>query len=235
MVGRQKQDYTGTDPEGLIALASQVGEPDALAISLYRRGKMYFQQQDYKASIDDIRSALEFVDRAGPQVKGVVLVGAGPVLAYQAVDQSDVREVLALLEEAEKCLDSAKSYPDPFRARFDESWYFLARASALIPLLRLDPELLEEAFQALDLAQQKTGPREVRRKANIELLYADASLHAGDYLSATDTALEALELAQSINASWNIGRIKGIYEKLSQTKIKNSTELRDLRQALYKG
>jgi hypothetical protein len=195
---------------------------------------MYFQKHDYKAATDDIRSALGFVDRAGPQVKGIALVGSGPVLAHNAVDRSDVQEILSLLDEAERCIEAAKGYPDPFRARFDESWYFLARASALIPLLHLDPTLLDEVFKALDLAQQKTAPREIRRKANIELLYADASLHAGEYLSSVDTALEALELAQSINASWNVERIKGIYEKLSETKMKNSTELRELRKALLK-
>jgi transcriptional regulator with XRE-family HTH domain len=232
MVGRQKQDYAGTDPERLIDLAAQTNEPDALAISLYRRGKMHFQRHAYKAAVDDIRGAFHFIEKAGPQVKGVTLVGAGPVLAHHAVDQSDVHEILMLLEGAEKCLDPANGYPDPFRARFDESWYLLARASALIPLLRLDPSLLDEVFQVLDLAQQKTGPHEIRRKANIELLYADASLYAGEYLSSADTALEALELAQSVNSAWNIERIKGIYVKLTQTKIKNSTELRTLGKAL---
>lgn len=59
-----------------------------------------------------------------------------------------------------------------------------------------------------------------------------ASLHAGEYLSSADIALEALDLAQSIKLSWNIERIRGIYEKLLQTTIKNSTEMKELGKAL---
>ena len=234
VVGRQRQDYTGTDPIGLIDLAEQIKDPDTLGISLYRRGKMYFQQKNYKAALEDIRKALSQVEHAGPQVKGVSLVGCGPILAHYATDKTDVQEVLDLLDKAHRYIEQAKGHPDPFRARFDESQYFLARASSIISLLRLDVTLLDEVFEALDLAQETTRPQYIQRRANMQLHYAEAAFYAGEYLSAVATALEALELAQSVHAIQNSARIQKLYEKLTQTKIKDSSELRKLRQALTK-
>jgi tetratricopeptide (TPR) repeat protein len=232
--GRHLQDYSGADPIGLIDSAREIDDPDTLSISLYHRGKMYYEQQSYSAALVDIREALSQGKKAGPLVKGSVLVGAGPVLAHEAVDQRGVNEVLELLDEAEKCLGQAKGYPDPFHTGFDESWYYQARASSIIPLLRLDPTQIDKVFEALALAQERTRPQYRRRHASIELLYADATFHTKDYLSAASTAIEALELARSINLVHNIERIQRLYGNLTQTKMKDSSELRKLRQALAK-
>jgi len=233
-VGRNLQNYTGFDPVQLINLAREIDDSDALGISLYQRGKMYYEQQNYSAALIDIREALSEVKHAGPRVKGLTLVGSGPVLAHDATDQKDVDEVLELLDEAEKCIEPAKGDPDPFHIGFDESWYFIGRASSIIPLLRLDPAQIDKVFEALALAQERTGSQYVRRRSNIELLYADAAFHTGDYLSAASTAIEALELAHSVKLVHNIERIQRLYGNLTQTKMKDSSELRKLRQALAK-
>lgn len=232
--GRTKQDYVGTNPRGLIDLARQIGNPETLGISLYQRGRMYYEQQQYQAALRDIREAVALVKHAGPQVKGLVLSGAGSILAPQAEDTTDVREVLKILGDAETCIDGAKSDQDLFRSWFDESQYFVGLASSLIPLLRLDRSLIDRVFAALDLAQERTKPHYTRRRSNIELLYADAAFHAGDYLASACTALEALELAQSFNLVWNIKRIQELYNKLSQTQMKGSAELKELGQALLR-
>jgi tetratricopeptide (TPR) repeat protein len=231
-VGRNLQNYTGFDPVQLINLAREIDDSDALGISLYQRGKMYYEQQNYSAALIDIREALSEVKHAGPRVKGLTLVGSGPVLAHDATDQKDVDEVLELLDEAEKCIEPAKGDPDPFHIGFDESWYFIGRASSIIPLLRLDPAQIDKVFEALALAQERTGSQYVRRRSNIELLYADAAFHTGDYLSAASTAIEALELAHSVKLVHNIERIQRLYGNLTQTRMKDSSELRRLKQAL---
>lgn len=92
---------------------------------------MYFEQQNYSTALVDIREALSTVEHAGPRVKGFTLIGSGPVLAHRAVDKKDVKEVLALLDEAETYIGPAKGYPDPFHTGFDESWYFLTRSSSM--------------------------------------------------------------------------------------------------------
>ena len=94
VVGKQRQDYTETDPEGLINIARQLDNPDALGISLHRRGSMYFQQQNYEAALKDIRESLSQVAQAGPRVKGFVLAGSGPVLAHYATGKDDAQDVL---------------------------------------------------------------------------------------------------------------------------------------------
>lgn len=234
MVGRERQDYTVTDPTGLIDVAKQIDNPDALGISLYRRGKMYFEQQNYSAALVDIREALSETRQAGPRIRGLALVGSGEVLAHHAVDQNDVGEVLDYLDKAWKCADKAKGSPDPFRTGFDESWYFLARAFAITSLLRLDPTLIDEVWEALEQAQKRLEPHNTRRRISTEFRYANAAFYAGDYLSAVSTALETLELAQSVNLVHVKKYIQQLYEKLAQTKIKDSSELRTLKQALKK-
>ena len=42
------------------------------------------------------------------------------------------------------------------------------------------------------------------------------------------------KLAQSIELAWNIESIQKLYNKLTQTKVKDSSELRELRVALSK-
>ncbi len=234
MVGRERQDYSGADPVRFIDLARQIDDPDVLGISLFRRGKMYFEQRNYNAALIDVRYALSQREHTGPRVKGFTLVGSGPVLAHYATDKDDVGEVLDLLDEAEKCIDSAKDYPDPFHTGFDESWYFLTRASSMISLLQLDPSLINRVFEALELAQKHIKPYHTRRRASIEFRYANAAFHTGDYLSAVSTALEALELAQSSNLIHFTKAIQRLYGDLAQTKIKDSSELRKLRQALIR-
>src|SRR5216683_3242411 len=58
VVGRERHDYAMTDPAGLIDLARQINNPDALGISLFRRGKMYFEQRNYDAALVDVLEAL---------------------------------------------------------------------------------------------------------------------------------------------------------------------------------
>jgi transcriptional regulator with XRE-family HTH domain len=234
VVGRERTNYNGTNPIGLIKVAEQIDDPNARGISLYQRGKLYFQQHKYEDALRDIREALSEVENAGPQVKGLALVGSGPVLAHYATDKADVREVLSLLDKAEKCIEPAKGYPDPFRTRFDESWYYVLRASSMISLLRLEPTLIGEVFASLGTAQEKTDLKYMRRRANIEVFYSEAAFHSGDYASAVSTALEALELARSVDSEWSIERLQNLYSKLAQTKTKDSAELRKLRVALLK-
>jgi transcriptional regulator with XRE-family HTH domain len=234
-VGRTTRNYTDTDPSGLIALANQLGTPDTRGVSLYQRGRAYFEQQAYETALVDIRGALLEIEQASPQVKGLVLVGGAEVLAHHATDKADVQEVITLLDRAWECIDPAKNDPDPFHTQFDEGHYFMDRAYTLLSLLKLDPALIDELWNALDLTQQRTGPTHVLGRATIEAYYAEAAYHAQNYLSAIDTALGALELAQSVGSGYSIEVVQRLYEKLTQTKIKDSSELKKLKQALSKG
>jgi transcriptional regulator with XRE-family HTH domain len=232
--GSRLQDYTETNPIELIDLARQVNNPDGLTTSLYHRAKMYFDRKDYKEALTDIREALFHIKQAGPQVRGVTLVGCGPILAHHATDKAGVREVMHFLDEAWKCIDPAKGYPDPFYRAFDESWYYLARASSILSLLRLDSHLIDDVFEALDLAKEQVNPTYTQRRTSIDLYYAEAAFHTRDYTSSVSTALEALELAWSINSVRATKRIQKLYNQLVQTKLKDSSELRKLRVALLK-
>lgn len=232
MVGRERQDYTITDPVGLIDVARQIDDPDTIGISLFRRGKMYFEQQNYQAALTDIREALAITRKASPQIRGFTLVGSGPVLAHLATDHSDVLEVLKLLDEGETYVDQTKGAPDPFRTSFDADYCSLIRASTITTLLQLDPSLIDEVWNTLEHIQKRLKPQQTRRKISTEFRYAKAAFHTGDHLSAVSTALDALEAAQSANLVHFIKAIQRLYSELAQTKIKDTSELRALRQAL---
>ena len=158
--------------------------------------------------------------------------GSGLVLAHYAVDKTDITQIRQNLYRYWNCAQETRDDFDTFYTGFNESWYFVARASSIIQLLRLDPTLIKEVWEALALAQESTEPKYVRRRSSIELYYAQAAFHVGDYTPAVSTAIGALELARSVGDVQNVGRIQRLYEKLTQTKIKDSAELRELRDAL---
>src|SRR5258707_2544387 len=110
-VGRERQDYTSTSPTRLVDLARQIDDPDVLALSLYRKGRIYSEQQNYDQARKDIREALSIIEHASPRIKGLVLSNAGPILAYHATDQTDVNEVMSFLDEAYTYLEPAKNDP----------------------------------------------------------------------------------------------------------------------------
>jgi hypothetical protein len=117
---------------------------------------------------------------------------------------------------------------------FEECGYYVDRAYSIIPLLRLDPTLIDEVWKVLDAAREKTEPHYARRRANIEMYYAEASFYTGNYTGAISAALESLDLSHSVSSMRNIKRIQQLYNKLTQTKIRDSAELRELRDALKK-
>ena len=76
---------------------------------------MQFQRQNYKEALGDVQGALDQVENASPRVKGLVLVGSGPVLAHYATTQADIDKIptviklkidLADLEEKKAMLKS---------------------------------------------------------------------------------------------------------------------------------
>jgi transcriptional regulator with XRE-family HTH domain len=235
LVGRENQDYTEANPIRLVDVAKQLASPDAISVSLYRRGKMYYEQKRYEEAFTDIKEALYHVEHASPQVKVLTLACSGPVLTHYTTNKADVQEVLRNMDKGWKLVEEAKGTFDPFHVGYNEGVYFNDRAYSLIPLLRIDPTIIDEIWESLSLAQEKIGPNYIRTRSSVEYAYADASYHVGDYLASISAALNALELAQSIGSVRAIERVQKLYEKLAQTKIKDSSELKKLKIALAKG
>ncbi len=172
------------------------------------------------AKADALRG-LSYARKSGPQVHGWGLSIAAQVLAAMAKDAADVRKVLDLLDEARGMLDSAE--PDIYRLNFTKERYPIIRAEALTPLLRVDPTKVDEVFAALDEAEKIVKPQFLRRKAHLELTYAQAAFYAKDHLGAVSAASSALELSRAIGSRRNERAIVLMYTGL-QDKIGGTAE-----------
>ena len=210
VVGREQgSPFSPTD---VVDTAQESGEVEAIAASLLRRGKMFYEREDLVRARADILKGLAYARKSGSQVHGWGVSIAAQVLAGTAKDVDDVEEVLHLLDEARRYIDSTE--PDTYRLQFNQDRYPIIRAEALIPLLRIDPGIVDEVFSALDEADRLIKPQFLRRKAHLDLSYAQASLYGRDAMGAVSAAFSSLELSKAIGSKRNVKAIVKIYREL---------------------
>ncbi len=212
VVGREQG--SAFNSTAVVDTALETGEVEAIATSLIRRGKMFYEQGNHADAKADVLRGLPYVRKSGPQVHGWGVSIAAQVLAAMAKDAADVGKVLDLLDEARELVDSAE--PDIYHLNFTKERYPIIRAEALTPLLRVDPTKVDEVFSALDEAERLVKPQFLRRKAHLDLSYAQAAFYGKDPMGAVSAASSALELSGAIGSKRNVKAIVRIYMDLQE-------------------
>jgi len=235
-IAREMQDnnspHVKNSASRMVELAHSTNNPDLIAVTHYRRGNWHFEQDDLSSAQIDLEAAVPFAERSRGSVKGLVLLGTGLVHAHAAQTQADVQAAMELIDVSGSIVRAGTEDADEYNVRFTEGWYQLTRAEALIALGRLDPSLYEQAFEALDLADEVTPATFPRRHAYIDAFYAQASFDTGDLDVAASTALRSLRQSQAVKSAYNIARLAKLYQQLAESKDKTSKEVKLLRQEL---
>lgn len=237
-IAREMQDNNSPQVKNsasrMIELAHSTNNPDLIAVTRYRRGNWYFEQGDLSAAQIDLEAVVPFAERSQGSVKGIVLLGTGLVRAHAAQTQTDVQAAMKVIDDSGGIVRAGVEDVDEYNMRFTEGWYHLTRAEALIALGRLDPSLYEQAFEALDLADEVTPATFPRRHAYIDAFYAQASFDTGELDVAASTALRSLRQSQAVKSTYNIARLAKLYRQLAESKHKTSKEVKLLGQELAK-
>ncbi|MGB8343818.1 MAG: helix-turn-helix transcriptional regulator [Ktedonobacteraceae bacterium] len=216
----------------MVELAYSTANPDLIAITQHRRGMLTFETGDPSVARIDLEATVPFAERSQGSVKGIVLLGTGLTRAHAAQMQTDVQAAMKLIDVSGSIVRAGAEDADEYNVRFTEGWYHLTRAEALITLGRLDPSLYEQAFEALDLADEATPATFPRRHAYIDAFYAQASFDTGELDVAASTALRSLRQSQAVKSAYNIARLAKLYRQLAESKNKASKEVKLLGQEL---
>jgi tetratricopeptide (TPR) repeat protein len=232
MVTREQQKYElalmYADHAVTCAEATDEIKPssDLLAIALYRRGIVEFEQAITSRTLpkDKLLNAQGFLNGAlakttvTPSVRGLIAVEWAMVNAYTAHTDGEKKKVRSLLESSYTDVSSAGSRDDEF-IKFTPEWYHLTSAEALIALGDYT-----EALGELELAEELTPLTLPRRFAYIDALRAKAHLGLGEPEEAALSARDALLASRSVRSEFNIARIALVYQQLRQ-KYKRSSEI----------
>jgi tetratricopeptide (TPR) repeat protein len=199
---------------------------DLLAIALYRRGIVEFEQAITSPILpkDKLLSAQSFIDGAlakknvTPAVRGLIAVEWSMVSAHTAHTEDDKKKIRLLLESSYADVSSPASRDDEF-IKFTPEWYHLTSAETLIALGDYT-----EALGQLELAEELTPLTLPRRFAYIDALRAKAHLGLGEPEEAALSAKDALLASRSVKSEFNIARIALVYQQLRQ-RYKRSSDI----------
>lgn len=215
----------------MVDIALELQDPELIAIALDRRSGWYDYAGDPTSALRDMQLALTFIEQARKPVQGDVLSRTGMLLAQTAQDKGDVKNALKLLDRSHDGLDYHSS-EDSYHTKFGEGLLWVYRSEALIYGSRVDPDLINAAFQSLDEANKMTPKSLISRKLIIDALYSQAALASDDPLVAASTALTTLKRAKSLSDMRVMARIQRLHEAL-QASYKSMAEVKELGYQLH--
>ena len=209
---------------------------DLMSIVSYRRSATSFEQKitsikeesDYHDAVSSIDAALSYAQSATPLVLDFIASKWGLVHAYAATSE---KEKTAARERLMNAYNSASAYreeEDKYFLKYDQSYYHLTYAEALIALGDYT-----EAIGELDDAEEITPLTFPRRFAFIDALRATAYLGLGEFKEAVGYAKDALMESKAVKSEFNIARIAKVYRQLRE-KYKHSGDVTELGRELAK-
>ncbi len=208
-------------------LAQQLQSDELSALTLFWRGRMYLEKEEYPAAKAALDSALAYIPQLRPPLRGAIFLETGLAHAYTAKTEADKKYALTLFDKAAPIVRASHLEDDGSFVKLNLGRYYHFKAEALIAMNEA-----EDAIHELDLAEQHTGAELTRRRGYINVLRAKASLDLGDYAYATFTALDAISAMKSIQSNVNLAFLSEISAGLSRSSYGNSSEVAQLNREL---
>lgn len=213
------------------SLVQSTNDRDILPLVLLHRAITYHEMNNFPAAASDLRRALS-LKPPSVHLQGAIRSELGHVLAHSATDKAGKNEALTFLDSAGTFLDACKKEPDPYFVKFNEEGWHLNRASSFVGVPVTTLRETEEAFN--ELALVPVSEERKRRFAYSTYLQARVWFEEGKYETATETALDALAIADEIGSKVNIHRIGNLHADLKATSYGKSTAVAELSVRLFK-
>jgi tetratricopeptide (TPR) repeat protein len=191
-----------------IQLAFQIGNAELIASSLYRRAKIYVEQQQYPLAIQDLEAALPYANQSRDPLRCYVSIFLAEVSSLLAPKDLQIQgKSLTLLDHVGRTVRKSKVLEDDGSfAKVDIPGLYMIRGDVLRRFGNI-----KEAENALLIVRDNLPPEFTRWQSN--LLISEAMLcHAnGDLEGACQIALDALPVVRATHSRSNEAKIEQLY------------------------
>jgi tetratricopeptide (TPR) repeat protein len=207
-----------------IAVAEEINDPGLQAVSYLRRGITHKDQGNMVEAATDLKQAYSFKEFIPSAVAVRTRLVLGNVTARLARrDEEQAQEALTLIEQAGKIVRDGRKEEDPYGLNLHEGKYHIANAQALMATGHLD-----EAEEALQLAHETSAHDLITDHNYLDILQVRLAMQSQQYVIATSTALQALDVAEQFGMRRNIQMLAGVHQQLLNTGYGKSSDVRDL-------
>lgn len=238
---RQSYEYANK----AVLVTKSVGNDHKIALALYTRGYTnlvwgLFGEQDQNgafkhaqekiiAAINDFEQALH---HAPLPLKGYLWMELSRAYAQKG-SPTDISIALNLIDKAEKVVgvETIQDAYIPLKS-FNEGMYHLGRAVTLTATGRP-----EEAIEMLDELEtlhttNGIGRNQLRRRAWVDIQYAQACFGMKEYYEAIRRAVNALHVCEDIHSVINISILNNLYSQLPKQFLKGNQDAAELKALL---
>jgi tetratricopeptide (TPR) repeat protein len=192
------------------------------SVTLLREGSTKSAQQNYLSANAQLQGAMKYVKLASPQLKASVTAEA--VLMQSYVGQGSANNIQNQFDNIRLMLE--QDGIDTYHMHYDIGKTYLVEADAL---LSCDPG---RAITILDDAEDLIPSDQKRRLAYLNIIRADAYIRLNKLDYATTYLTEALNESLDVSSAYNVSYITRLYNKLAESKHKNSAAVTNLGTAL---
>ncbi len=206
-----------------IQLARRSEQKPLLAFSHYRRGELWFVQENLSSAISDYEAAYAYKPFLDVSLTGAIMLKLGVASAQQAQGRMEkIRMLKHLIDPTEKMIRQSDPEDDLYFLKLNEERYHLDKSAALLAM--------GWAFEALDELTCIHPSHDQRRAAYHVLLSARAYTHERVqlYPIATELATEAFTRMSMISSHVNIVRITNVHKQLSMSPYGSNPEVATL-------
>ena len=207
----------------MLAIGEELNDPDIITLGLMYQGDILRKRGLYETAIRRLEAAEKQSRSASLCAQGMVWC----VLARAHAAYGQEALFLKAIDHAQEIIVNTQQDLNTLSHKFSLVEVLQERAQGYSMLWR--PEKAIEIYRETDTLRPF---RPIRDLGSYTIVKAQAQAYNGNIEEGIALAIRGIELARQYHSKRHISRIRGMYDRLNVTNVKNHPRMRDLKEAL---